>query len=285
MSEADDSLVRMAYATAAHGARIWFTTHGDHGEPLVLVAGTALDHHAWQTVIEEFSANHRLVLFDHRGVGQSDAVFPATWSTRDFARDVVSVLDAADVDRAHVYGHSMGGRVAQWLAADAPERVAALVLGGTSVGEAHGVRRPAEATKALTGTDMTALRAMFYTPEWIERNPEQAGAVLPNARTPQALQAHLTAAMGHDGWDALPHIAAPTLVIHGGDDPVTLPGNATLLAEHIAGAELDIIDGARHVYWAGFPEANAHIIDFLARHPTKVRTPQHSRRPVAVRDE
>ena len=77
-----------------------------------------------------------------RGTGDSAVGDTAGYTTRAFARDAVAVLDAAGIDRAHVYGHSMGGRVAQWLAIDAPHRVGALVLGATTAGDSQGSRPP-----------------------------------------------------------------------------------------------------------------------------------------------
>jgi len=257
----------MPYATASDGTRLWFTITGDRGDPLVLVAGTALDHHAWDPVIEEFSTVHRVLTFDHRGVGGSDDVFPTAWTTRDFAADVLAILDAAGLGRAHVYGHSMGGRVSQWLAADAPDRVGALVLGGSSVGEKHGVPRSEDATRVLTSGDLAALTEMFYTPEWAMRHAHAAGAVVPRARSAEAMQHHLDAAMGHDGWDALPRIAAPTLVVHGSEDPLSPAANAAVLADRIPRATALLVEGARHAYWAGFPTVHRAVLDFLAAHP------------------
>lgn len=78
---------------------------------------------------------------DHRGTGRSDRPDTETYSTRGFARDTVAVLDHAGIARAHVYGTSMGGRVAQWLGAEHAERVGRLVLGCTSPGGRHGIER------------------------------------------------------------------------------------------------------------------------------------------------
>lgn len=255
----------MTYATASDGTRLWYSTCGDHGDPLVLIAGQALDHNGWQSVIDQFAHDHRVVVFDHRGVGQSDDRFASPWSTRDFATDVVAVLDDAGIDRAHVYGHSMGGRIAQWLAADAPERVGALALGGTTVGDTHGVVRAKEATAALISGNRTSLLDFFYTPGWIERNPEAALSVLPNARSAGALRTHFRASTEHDAWSALPRIVSPTLVVHGGHDVLCPPRNARILAEHIAGADLHIIDGARHGYYVEHPGSNDLVLDHFAR--------------------
>lgn len=83
---------------------------------------------------------------EHRGTGAGDDHFPDDWSMSGFVRDAVSVLDAAGIQRAMVYGYSMGGRIAQLLGALYPDRVAALVLGSATVGDETGVARPQHAT-------------------------------------------------------------------------------------------------------------------------------------------
>jgi 3-oxoadipate enol-lactonase len=255
----------VTYATASDGAQLWYSTRGDHGDPIVLIAGLAVGHTGWLAVIDRFAEHHRVLVFDHRGVGQSDDAFSSPWSTRDFAADVLAVLDAAGIDRAHVYGHSMGGRIAQWLAADAPDRVGALALGGTTVGDTHGVARPQEATDALAGGNRGSLLDLFFTPEWIARNPEAAQSALPKARSRGAQLMHFTASTAHDGWAALPRIVSPTLVIHGSDDALCPPQNARILADRIAGAHLRFIDGARHGYNLEFPESNDDVLDHFRR--------------------
>jgi len=259
----------MAYAKATDGSRLWYDLvpgTSRAAEPIVLVQGLALDHHGWDSAFADFGERTTIV-FDHRGTGASDDRFPAEWSTRDFARDVVAVLDAAGVARAHVYGHSMGGRIAQWIGADHPERAVSLVLGATSVGDETGVPRPAHATRALNSGDTAALAALFYPAAWLAAHPQEAAAVLPAAASPGAMRAHLEAVARHDGPDPR-RISVPTLVIHGGDDELTVPQNAELLAQNIPDAELVLLDGARHVYWTGRPEAAERIGAFLSRQET-----------------
>lgn len=255
----------MTYAAASDGAQLWYSIRGDHGDPIVLIAGLAVAHTAWLTVIDRFADDHRVIVFDHRGVGHSDDSFSSPWSTRDFAADVVAILDDARIDRAHVYGHSMGGRIAQWLAADAPARVGALALGGTTVGGRHGVPRPTEATDALATGDQGALLDFFFTPEWASQHPETARAALSSARSSGAHRMHVTASTEHDAWRALPRIVSPTLVIHGSDDALCPPQNARILAEHIADAQLRLVDGARHGYYVEFPESNDNVLRHFQR--------------------
>lgn len=251
----------------ADGATLWFDVSGKAGDPLLLVAGNALDHGGWDGVMEAFTARHRVIRYDHRGTGGSSANVPSGATTRDFARDAAAVLAAAGFARAHVYGHSMGGRIARWLAIDAPDKVGALVLGASSFDAGRGVDRPPAAMQALGAGDAAALQRMFYPDDWIAANETEAARTFPRPLTPEARQAHMYASTHEDGWDLLPGITAPTLVIHGDDDTLTMPGNAPLLAGRIPGATLQMVKGGRHVYWAGRPDVDAAILGFLAAHP------------------
>lgn len=81
------------------------------GYPLVLLAGQANNHHWWDAVRADFHATHSTITLDHRGTGESDKP-QGPYSTRQFADDVIAVLDHLGVERADVHGTSMGGRVA-----------------------------------------------------------------------------------------------------------------------------------------------------------------------------
>ena len=253
----------MPYALTFDETRLWFEVRGSQGVPILLIAGNACDHHVWDDVVEVFAKNHRVVVYDHRGTGKSDNDFPAAWTTRDFARDAAMVLDAAGFERVHVYGHSMGGRVAQWLGIDFPSRVGTLVLGATSPGEKYGVPRPVQATAAMMSNDPTALERMCYPDGWAELHQDTVAAAKPNPGTKEAFLAHLRASTSHDVWEALTKISAPTLVIHGSEDEITLAANGELLAQRIPGARLWMVDGARHVYWAGRPEVQDTVLKFF----------------------
>lgn len=121
-------------AVAPDGAHLGWWSYGD-GHPLLLVAGQAVDHTSWTRCLPVLGAGRRVLVCDHRGIGASEPGDRARYTTRLLAEDLLAVLDAAGVERADVVGHSMGGRVAQWLATDHPERLDRLVLVSTSPGE------------------------------------------------------------------------------------------------------------------------------------------------------
>ncbi|WP_017624385.1 alpha/beta fold hydrolase [Nocardiopsis chromatogenes] len=260
----------MPYATAPDQARIHYDVRGS-GEPLLLLAGQANDHTWWDGVRPALGAGFRTIATDHVGTGASDAPREAEYSTRRFAADAVAVLDGLGVERAHVYGTSMGGKIAQWIAADHPERVGALVLGCTSPGGPNAVNASSAIARALGSPDREAARrtliGLMFTPEWAEREPGPYRVLGDPSMEPHARRAHLAASRAHDAWDALPSISAPTLVLHGTDDAFAPAANARLIADRIPGARLHLVEGARHAYFEErAEEANEAVMDHLRRH-------------------
>lgn len=170
----------MTFVTLSNDGHLWYSIRSASSPkaPLVLVQGRGLDHHGWDSVLNEFT-NRPIILIDHRGTGQSTASLNSEWSTRDFANDVVTILDHAGIDRAHVYGHSMGGRIAQWLGAEHADRIITLTIGGTSVGDGTGLPRPTIGAAALASGDPSTLASLFYPDDWVTANPQQAISVLP----------------------------------------------------------------------------------------------------------
>lgn len=257
----------MTFVETKNGGRLWFEVRrgSSHaGFPLLLIQGRALDHHGWDSAREDFQ-DRTTIVFDHRGTGLSTSSFTPGWSARDFAADIVEILDGAGFKRVHVYGHSMGGRIAQWLGAEHADRVVSLVLGGTSVGDERGLPRPAGAVSALASGDPQALAALFYPDAWIAANPDKVFSVLPAPASPEAARVHGAASDRRDG-PRLESIRTPTLIVHGTDDRLADPENAEILGRHIPHATTLVVPGARHAYWIGDPAPHLQVREFLAAH-------------------
>ncbi|NUR60366.1 MAG: alpha/beta hydrolase [Catenulispora sp.] len=260
--------VETGKAVAADGVAIAYQSAGS-GPPLVLLAGQANNHRWWDGARGDFeAAGYRTITLDWRGVGDSDQP-DEPYFTRGFAADVIAVLDELGIAEAHVYGTSMGGRVAQWVAADFPERVGALVLGCTSPGGPHAIERDKAVRRTLAQADRAAaerfLLELMYTPQWLSTH-QGPYYVLGDPEMPGYARArHLAASAKHDAWEMLPMITAPTLVVHGSDDVFNPAANAPLIAERIPGARTLLVGGARHAYFDEFRQvAGAAVLEFLA---------------------
>jgi pimeloyl-ACP methyl ester carboxylesterase len=252
------------FALTTDGAALYYEVHGRGERTLLLLAGQANTHRWWDAARPDFDAAYRTIVLDWRGTGRSDKPDTDTYATRGLAADAVAILDHAGAGRADVYGTSMGGRVAQWLAADHPARVGALVLGCTSPGAPHGVERDDSVRRSLTQTDVPARRhallELMYTPAWLATHPGPYHTIGDPAMPPHARRRHLTASARHDSWAVLPSITAPTLVVHGADDVFNPAANAPLLAGRIP--------GARYAYFEEFRSvAGPLVLDFLREYP------------------
>jgi pimeloyl-ACP methyl ester carboxylesterase len=236
------------------------------GPPLLLLAGQA-NHHGWWDPVRPDFAERTTVSLDWRGTGDSEEG-PADFTTRSLAQDVVAVLDALDLRTVDVYGTSMGGRVAQWLAVDAPSRIRRLALGCTTPGGRHAVERSQEVRRRLAVSDPQRARAavadLMYTPAWRAEHPGPYETLGDPDISALSARRHLRASARHDAYDVLPTVTAPTLVLHGTDDEFAPAVNARLLAGRVPGAALHLFEGARHAYFEECrPEASRRVLEFF----------------------
>jgi pimeloyl-ACP methyl ester carboxylesterase len=230
---------------ACDGTLLYWQSEGA-GTPVLLIAGQASSLRSWDRLAADWAQEHRVIRYDHRGVGGSGTGPAARYSTRSFAVDAASILDAAGVPTATVIGYSMGGRIAQWLAIDAPDRVGRLVLISSSGGDARGYPRSPEATAALISRDRDRMRQLFFSPEFSATNPELMDNFFRSDSSPEVRRLHYLASGAHDAWDELARIDVPTLIVHGDADKIAPVGNAEKLAQSIPGGELFIEPRGRH---------------------------------------
>jgi pimeloyl-ACP methyl ester carboxylesterase len=244
------------------------------GEPLLWITGFAISSEIFAPVLADYATQFDCIRYDNRGAGRSPAPWRPT-SIPELAADAVRLLDALDVDSAHVYGLSMGGMIAQEVALRFPDRVRGLVLGGTSHGGPRAVLPSPRVAAALTSRGAPAAvraelvgRALFSArfraehPELVQAHLRNLGA---HRATVRGVASHLTAATYHDTRARLHRIAAPTLVIHGGADELTPVRNAHLLASRIPDATLELLPGAGHGYLLEQPaESHRRFTTWLA---------------------
>jgi 3-oxoadipate enol-lactonase len=242
----------MSTVTRPDGAEIAWYDEGS-GFPVLLVMGLAYPAAAWFRQVPVLAERHRVLTVDNRGAGGSAGAPGAPYTVELMADDCLAVLDAAGVDQAHVVGISMGGLMAQELALSHPERVRSLTLMASHPGTAHGVW-PQEmqefmaARLAMPAEERAEFSIPFnYHPstarelieeDWRVRAAGTADVVGYAAQGGTALWS---------GYDRLPSMTVPTLVLHGAVDRLCVPGNAEVLAERIPNAKLVLVEGANHL--------------------------------------
>jgi 3-oxoadipate enol-lactonase len=210
-----------------------------NGPPLLLIHGLGYARWGWEPVLPGLAERFEVVLFDNRGIGESDAP-PGPYTVAEMAGDAVQVLDEAGVERAHVVGTSLGGMVAQELALAHPGRVDRLVLACTTPGgpKAHPMPQVTVAlmAEAATLAPEVALRRFVenaLSPSTLADRPEIVERImvhrLATAQDPAAWAAQAAAGATFDAYDRLGSLTAPTLVQTGTEDAVVDPRNSDLL--------------------------------------------------------
>jgi pimeloyl-ACP methyl ester carboxylesterase len=254
----------------ASGTELHFERAGE-GEPMLLIQGMSATHLAWgRSFLDQLERNFDLIVFDNRGMGLSgQAELPFTIA--DLAGDAAALLDALEIETAHVVGISMGGMIAQELALARPERIRTLTIGASYCGGPEGTLMSAEDLQMLgaayvSGEAEQVFRAMWeinLSPGFREDDSRFAafaemGSALP-APQPVVLQ-QMRACGDHNTHERLDQIPLPTLVIHGDADRLLGYNNGREIASLIPGARLETLEGIGHMFWWEAPERSAGLI-------------------------
>lgn len=268
----------MTATAVSDGVLIHYEVAGS-GPPLLLIAGTGYPGATWPPdLVERLSRDFSVIVYDHRGTGKSEAG-SESYSTRLFAEDASRLLETVGMGPALVVGHSMGGRVAQWLARLRPERVDGLVLAATGAGGS----KDHQAAAGLPIQSVVSLvelgyehfirerqRRTFFTEEFARAQPDRVrwlgDAFWENHPSLEDYLKHVVARQEHDARSFLSSIRQPTLVLvgsrdtHGGDTGSHL-SQALYLADHIPGAKLVILSDVSHGFFWQDPGAAVDAID------------------------
>jgi pimeloyl-ACP methyl ester carboxylesterase len=276
----------MAYATNGP-VQIYYETFGDRSDPtLVLVNGLGSQCINYRTEwCERFVAQgFHVVRMDNRDVGLSTHFSDVTpdlagviavissgepadvpYNLSDMAADVIAVLDALGVDRAHVMGVSMGGMIVQALAIEYPERLRSIVSVMSNTGEVEYGQPTQEARARLFGppasnreeavqNHLAGLR-IWGSPDKVDEDAQArfAGEAYDRAFDPAGVGRQMVAITASaPRADALRHVRVPTLVLHGSADTLITPSGGQRTAELIPGAEFVLLDGMGHDYPVAF---------------------------------
>jgi 3-oxoadipate enol-lactonase len=242
------------------------------GAPLLLIMGYGTSAAMWgEEYLDRLARSFRVIALDNRGTGGSDKRDePIEIAT--LADDAAALLEALELEAAHVFGVSMGGMIAQELALRHPERVRGLVLGCTHCGGPKAVQAspevlaliapakgmpPREAVgriyQAMT-TDETRRDRLAFLGDMTDRLLARPTPVITLVRQMEAITRF-------DAYDRLDRITAPALVITGDCDMLVPPENSRSIAERIPGARLAVIPGVAHNFFWEAHEHSARLVE------------------------
>ena len=267
------------------GVPIEYSLRGS-GPPLVLIAGTAFPGATWDDdLVDPLAARHTVLTFDHRATGATPAT-DAKLSTRLFARDLSGLMDALALPPAHVLGHSMGGRVAQWLALDRPDRVRSLIFAATGPGQFRDDRPVTRGIPIHTAKGLIELgyeryirdhiATTFFTPEFAAARPDRVARLVDLfwAHRPdlEGYLRHVIARQEHQTADRISEIAIPSLVLIGDRDTQAMgtgvhTEQSDFLVARLPNVTKRVIEGAAHGYFWQMPERTVEILlEWTATH-------------------
>jgi len=286
----------------ANGIRIEYDTIGERDNPaLLLIHGYRTQLIGWDRAFCEALAErgYYVIRFDNRDIGLSskmtDAPVPdfaaalrgdfssASYTLADMADDAAGLLQALDIERAHIAGASMGGMIAQLLALRHPQRVLSLCSMMSSTGDRR-VGRPTPEAQALLTRPYPPERDRYIeaavatwkvigSPGLVDEDRARAKAAEAYDRCfdPAGAARQLLAIMASPDRTAdLARIRVPTLVLHGAADPLISPDGGEATAQAIPGARLRIIDGWGHDL---APEFWPVLIDEIVANAGSARLP------------
>jgi pimeloyl-ACP methyl ester carboxylesterase len=239
--------------------RFWYERHGDHGSPVVLVMGFGISGRAWAPQVEALKQHHRVLIFDNRGIGESESS-KTPYGFSDLAADTTALMTEVGFDDAHVVGVSMGGMIAQHAALRFPERLRSLNLIATFPGgglrhatpSLRAVRLFVRANTSRGAARIAALRELLYTESFLAHTEPTTSFgtqhmevfAVPADTTTRLNQ--LRAVFRHDVTKALGAVSTPTLIIKPERDLLVKPENSERLHALIPGSRIVRLADAGH---------------------------------------
>jgi aminoacrylate hydrolase len=242
-------------------------------EAVLLSSGLGGSGAFWAPQMEALTATFPVVLYDHRGTGRSVRELPSPYAVQDMADDIVKVMDALGLAKAHVVGHAAGGNAGLALALSHPDRLAKLVV-------VNGWSRPDPHIKRCFDTRIHLLNdsgieayvhaqpIFLYPAGWLSENHARLEAEEPHhvAGFPpkEVMLARIQALLDFDVDDDLPRIPHPVLVSASADDMLVPVACSMRLAERLPNAQLEVAPWGGHGFTVTDPETfNAALLQFL----------------------
>jgi pimeloyl-ACP methyl ester carboxylesterase len=257
-----------------NGINMFYREQGE-GPPLLCIAGLGATHEFWLPLTALLAADYHVVVFDNRGIGETDDP-ESPVSIGQLADDAVALMDALQITRAPILGHSMGTSIALDLAARYPDRVQALILCNAFIQIRLSALFAFRTNTMLWERDLPgdllyrAIMPWLFTNAFFE-NREQIQQLLqyvknnPPQQTVTSFQHQLDALEVFDAAKLLPAVASPTLVISGTQDIMTPPVQGKELAQRLKQGEYGTVDSAHASVLEHPGDVYPLIGDFLKR--------------------
>lgn len=259
------------FVKSADGTQLRFRWHGrESGPVLVLSHSLGTSARLWEKQLESLGADYRLLLYDHRGHGESGSS-PGPWTIEDFGKDALAVIESQALDRrVHFCGVSLGGMVGLWLAQNAPERLERMVVANTSAfTEDPALLRGRLDLLKDGGLEQIAedVLARWFTEEFREGNQEvmERFRRLLLATPVESYRLTSEAVCALDLRSGQESIRTPLLVITGRQDQATPAAWGEAIAAAVPGAQLASLEAA-HLSNVEAAEAfDEAVLAFLGR--------------------
>jgi 3-oxoadipate enol-lactonase len=257
-------------AVELQDARFNCRIEGDAAAPvLVLSNSLGASLAMWEPQLAALAQRFRVLRYDSRGHGAT-SVTPGPYAIAQLARDVIGLLDALAIPRAHFCGLSLGGMVGMWLGAHAPERLDRLVLCNTTprVGTPETYDARIERVRAGGVASVAdAVLERWFTPSFRERAPDTLARMraMLVATPGEGYAGACGAIRDMDQWALLPAIRRPTLIVAGTHDVATPAADGRRMAQAIPGAEYIELDAAHISNVEADAAFTAAVLDFLDR--------------------
>ncbi|MEV8372891.1 3-oxoadipate enol-lactonase [Kribbella sp. NPDC056861] len=240
--------------------RLNYQATGPEDAPVVLLGSSLGTTHAmWAPQLDALSERFRVIAFDHRGHGDSDAP-DGPYAIEDLGGDVIELLNELLIERASYVGISIGGAVGLWLAENAPDRFHRFALlcppaypaAGAQMWTDRAAQVRAEGTKAIVEPTLTR----WFLPEYAAAHPTEVEIIRQQLLTtsPEGYAACCEALGAMDLRPALADITAPVLLVITESDASVPPETVIPLAAQIPGAHLEILEDAAHLVTYSHPE-------------------------------
>ncbi len=246
----------------------------EKGFPLILVHGLNGDLTGWVLMMPEFSKHFRTVALDVRGHGGTSKP-DQPYSIKSFSEDLYEFMRKIKIPKAHIFGLSMGGAIAQQFALDHGEMIRSLILVSTfSYVDDHARRAFLKLKNSLAQEGYPAffdeVVKLAFTPQYIAANPGPL-AELKQKRiqinSPVAISRATDACLAFDLKDQIAKITIPTLVVSGREDVFTPVHLANQIHRSIRASEWKILEGVGHnLHIEAAPQLSQTVLDFLKKH-------------------